>query len=129
MHALPRPMRPLLEVEVRDDGDSVVVRPTGEIDVATIDTFAGYLLPRCTGRVRVDMAAVRYCGAAGVRVLWQANERSRRHGHQLVLLDPPAAILRVLDLLGLRQAFAVEDSRGRVVEDTPGRALEDSRAR
>jgi len=51
--------------------------------------------------VVLEMADVEWMDLTGLGLLVGVNERLRREGHQLVLLDPPRRLRRVLAVSGL----------------------------
>ncbi len=61
--------------------------------------------------VVVEMADVEWIDLTGLGLLVGANERLRRHGHQLVLLDPPPRLRRVLAVSGLGRVLHAATAR------------------
>jgi anti-anti-sigma factor len=62
-------------------------------------------------QVRLDTRAVRYLNSAGIGVLVQLQKLGRPRGVELVLVDPPPAVARPLQLSGLWLRFTVEEDR------------------
>ncbi|MEV4197586.1 STAS domain-containing protein [Micromonospora globbae] len=101
-----------MDVQVHDEGvGEVVLRPVGEIDMATVDVLEKALataLDRPGLRaVVVDLAGVAFLDSSGVRALVDAALRARREGVTLRVVDPRPVVARVLritavgELLGL----------------------------
>ena len=67
-----------------------------EIDAAFASAVAGPLRPAI-----VDMAEVPFLSSMGVRTLMQAIKALHPSGAKLVLLNPPAAVVKVLQTAGL----------------------------
>jgi len=90
----------LLTVTVaRETSDYARLRCTGEIDQATAPLFADALADAVPGRrrVEVDLAEVAFMDSSGINALVQ----NRRPGCELVVVDVPPHIRRVLDITGL----------------------------
>jgi anti-anti-sigma factor len=107
-HDLPSPRAPSesdLGSRTRwKSADAVVVEVTGDIDLCTVARFAAILDDHVRARpgvLRVDLGQVRFLGAAGIRVLRQAERHAGAVGVHFVV-DPggsrPAS--RALELLG-----------------------------
>lgn len=91
------------------DGGTVVVRITGDVDVATAPQLETALTGLIDGQgnlsIRVDLGAVTFIDSTGLTALVQGLRQVRARGGDLVLANPPARILRVLDIGGLTQVF------------------------
>ncbi|WP_439379551.1 STAS domain-containing protein [Amycolatopsis lexingtonensis] len=105
-HGLPTPRVPADGLSDRTrwrTPDAVVVEVTGEIDVCTVARLEATLdehLRAGPGVLRVDLGAVRFLGAAGLRVLMRVHERAVALGVHLVLdAGRSHAAARALDLL------------------------------
>jgi anti-anti-sigma factor len=87
---------------VEREADRIVVRLRGEIDLVSVPALRDELLAM-TGKasVVVDLAAVTFLDATGVGVLVGAHKRLANQGGRLVLVNPPPAIARVLQLAGV----------------------------
>ncbi|GAA3756014.1 STAS domain-containing protein [Micromonospora maritima] len=89
----------------------VVLRPVGEIDIATVTAFRAALWAAPVRPVlRVDLSGVRLLSAAGVRALVAAHLRVRARGGELVLVDPDPVVSRVLRVTGLHRVLPVRES-------------------
>ncbi|RIV41293.1 STAS domain-containing protein [Micromonospora radicis] len=104
-------------VETRVSDEAVCVHPVGVVDIATVAAFRAALWAAPPRReLRVDLSEVRLLSAAGVRALVAARLRVRARGGELVLVDPPPVVERVLRATGLRRVIPV-------VEAAPARVL------
>ncbi|MCZ7422344.1 MULTISPECIES: STAS domain-containing protein [unclassified Micromonospora] len=104
-------------VETVVSGDAVCVRVVGVIDIATVAAFRAALWAAPTRtELRVDLSGVRLLSAAGVRTLVAARLWVRSQGGNLVLVDPPPLVERVLRATGLGRVIPV-------VGGTPERVL------
>jgi stage II sporulation protein AA (anti-sigma F factor antagonist) len=63
-------------------------------------------------RVRLDTRGVGYLNSAGMAVLVQLQKLGQPRGVELVLVDPPPAVARPLQLSGLWLRFTVDDGSG-----------------
>lgn len=83
--------------------DAIVVQVGGEVDLCTAGALEATLAEHvraCPGVLRVDLAEVRFFGAAGLRVLVRAHRSAEAAGVHLVV-DPgrSRAAVRALELL------------------------------
>jgi anti-anti-sigma factor len=94
-----------------------VVNARGELDAATDLQFAAALSPLVAegGVICVDLSAVRFCGAAGINVLFGAVQALGTRG-RVVIYDPPPQVSRVIVVSGLGGVVEVVHSR---VEPAP----------
>ncbi|WP_433528748.1 STAS domain-containing protein [Micromonospora sp. CA-263727] len=95
-------------VETIVSDGAVCVRAVGVIDIATVAAFRAALWAApARPELRVDLSDVRVLSAAGVRTLVAARLWVRAQGGELVLLDPPPVVERVLRATGLRRVIPV----------------------
>jgi len=59
----------------------------------------------------LDLSRLTFMDSYGIRLILQAGERARRHGAALVVVRPPAQVLRVLELVGLDEQLDLVESR------------------
>lgn len=81
-----------------------VVTLTGEHDICTVQALTDALdvaIERDGAGLAVDLSQVEFMGAATLGVLIHARELLRSHGRSLVLRDPSACALQVIELCGL----------------------------
>jgi stage II sporulation protein AA (anti-sigma F factor antagonist) len=102
-------------VDVALDGDTARLTLTGELTDAArrplVRVLTQLLLDRPTlKRVELDLKAVGFMNSAGMSVLVQGHRLGAPRGIALVLVDPPAAVVRPLQLSGLWHRFPVEHS-------------------
>src|SRR5215207_1786295 len=80
----------------------------GEIDLATIDALREHLallVEAGTGDVDVDMAAVTFCDATVLRVLFAAHQTLDADGRHIQIINASAPTTRLLHLAGLDTIF------------------------
>ena len=83
-------------------GDSAVLRLGGELDLAAVPALDGAL--RRTERwsvtsLLVDTAEVGFLDLASITRLTRAHQRMAAQGGGVLVVHPPACLLRVLELL------------------------------
>ena len=69
------------------------------------------------GRVELDLSGVTFMNSAGMAVLVQLQRMTAPRGIEVVLVHPPAAVIRPLQLSGLWHRFPIE---GKVAQPGPG---------
>jgi anti-anti-sigma factor len=100
---------PPLRISAEADGSGPVLRVAGELDLATAEQLRAHLR-QVTGPqpVVVDLAGVDFLDVTGLNVLLDAHRALRAQGGRLVLRRPRPMVLRMLSLLDLPDAVAVE---------------------
>lgn len=102
-----------LEVHTQLGQEWVIVAVKGELDILTAPDLAA-ILEAVRGQRRqmvVDMAAVRFVDAHGLRVL---TEEARAMPEGFVISCPPPLLRRLLAITGLESAVDLREHRPRV---------------
>jgi anti-anti-sigma factor len=111
------------------DGAVATITIAGELTEAArrplVRTMTDLLLGHADLReVRLDVRAVPFMNSAGTAVLVQLQKLGAPRGVDLVLLAPPQAVARPLQLTGLWRRFTIRDDdpgdRGGAEEDQGG---------
>jgi anti-anti-sigma factor len=78
------------------------LRLAGELDLAAAPRLTDALLDFASseGEVHLDLGEVSFVDSSGLRVIL-ALARSRGDNGSVVLLDPSAAIMRILEIMGI----------------------------
>jgi len=101
---------PALRTTVTRSGRRVVVRATGELDLATAPALrraiAGAGSPGPVELV-VDLSGVSFVDAAGLGALLDGSEAVRRGGGDLCLTSPSPMLRRMLRLLDLEARLPI----------------------
>jgi anti-sigma B factor antagonist len=112
------------EISVAHLADAVVVRVTGELDLARVDRFREALegavemeLP-----VRIDLAECTFIDSSGIHAILNGIERQNGTGGISVTAASPA-VRRVLDLVGLGEILGSAAGRLAAAENGGGRGL------
>jgi anti-sigma B factor antagonist len=91
-------------VEVEPGDESVVVHVTGELDMASAETFeAAVSSAPASSHVVIDLDACSFLDSAGVRVITAAM----RGADRLSIVATDAGVLRVLEITGIDTLVSV----------------------
>lgn len=118
---------PLRLEYLRQDG-TVVVRVTGEVDVATSPVLRDELVKLIDDQgnlsVQLDLQGLSFIDSTGIGVLVGLLRRLRDKGGDLTLANPRPSTMRVLEIVGLTQVFEirVDGATGAEGADRPGPA-------
>ena len=96
-----------LAYQVAADGRATV-RVRGELDIATADQAYAYLrdvVDNQDGPVTMNLSELSFCDAAGLGVLARVAGHARRSGRSLKLTAARPALLRIMHITGLDEAF------------------------
>lgn len=103
--AAARPPEPFA-VEVHWRGHVAILQPSGELDLATIETLRAALDDiEIAGAVVLDLRGLSFVDSAGVHLLIELHQRAQRDGFRLALLAPPAPVDSAIRLCGLYEAL------------------------
>ena len=105
---LARAMQLELAYQVTNDGRATV-RVRGELDIATADQAYAYLRDvvdnNQDGPVTMNLSELTFCDAAGLGVLARLARHARRTGRSLKLTAARPALLRIMRITGMDEAF------------------------
>jgi anti-sigma B factor antagonist len=96
-----------LAYQVAADGRATV-RVRGELDIATADQAYTYLrdvVDSQDGPVMMNLSELSFCDAAGLGVLARVAGYARRSGRSLKLTAARPALLRIMHITGMDEAF------------------------
>jgi anti-anti-sigma factor len=102
-------------VDVQRRSDVAIVRPHGELDMATAETLRAALdAVENAGRLVLDLRGLSFVDSSGLHLLVALHERAQRDGFQLTLIAPAAPANKAIRLSGLDQAlpFVAADDAG-----------------
>lgn len=92
---------------VATDGNATV-RARGELDIATADQAYAYLrdvVDSQDGPITINLAGLTFCDAAGLGALARAQGHARRTGRTLKLAAAQPALLRIMRITRMDEAF------------------------
>jgi anti-sigma B factor antagonist len=101
-----------LTVNVEQDGDALVIRPSGELDIATIMVLDAALRKAMNGgasAVIVDLKGLTFIDSSGLRLLVIAADRSRCNGSRLRMLRGSAPVERMFEVTGMDHSLPFID--------------------
>jgi len=104
----PRPFA----VGVQRRNGVVIVKPHGELDLATVETLRGALDGiEDALRVVLDLRGLSFLDSTGLHLMVALDERAQRDGFQLTIVAPAAPVDKAIRVSGLDRAlpFAAAD--------------------
>lgn len=90
-----------------------VVAVAGEVDIDTAPLFEDRLLG-LAGSIRLDLRAVTFMDASGVRALVRMHEHCEREGRSFSIQASSSHVERLLTSLGLYDVLTDDQVRGRL---------------
>jgi anti-anti-sigma factor len=111
-----------LTVRVEHDGEALVVRAFGEVDLSNAKTLEQELRRAIAGdaaAVILDLGGVSFIDSAGLRVLLLTAKQSLRNGGRLSLLRGSAPVEQAIDVAGVERWLPLVDGRADTGSPTP----------
>lgn len=106
-------MEPVFEVDAGAVNGEVLVRFVGELDIAAIgdahDGVVGVLDQNPNGPLIVDLEGLTFCDSSGIRELLVLQRLANARGREMVLRHVLPNVTRVLEVVGLSDAFTIEE--------------------
>lgn len=102
-----------LQVETEQRGESVILRPAGEIDLARSPALRSALSrtqDARPARLVVDLQKVPYMDSSGVATLVEAMQVARRYRGSLVLCGMQERVRSIFEIARLNTVFRIVDS-------------------
>jgi anti-anti-sigma factor len=93
-------MPPNLNITVNDDGQTLVVMPSGEVDMFTTPELAAALDQRANGHRAIvcDLSRVTFLDSTGLRLLLTVG---REEPERFAIANPSETVERLLELTGM----------------------------
>jgi|SRR6187200_1695281 anti-sigma B factor antagonist len=104
----------MITIAEERNGEITIVDINGRVDSNTAKSFEERLVGLLQSghkRVMVDLKHLVYISSAGCRVLLVATKAAQKNGAQLALCNLTAEVMRVFELGGLADFFAIYPSR------------------
>jgi anti-sigma B factor antagonist len=104
---------PLLRVERIVEGDVVILRASGEIDLSTTPLLAERFDQeevRTDVPLVVDLTGVDFLASSGLGLLAERSQRYAERGARLTVVAAHRAVLRSIELTGLSEIITVVSS-------------------
>jgi anti-anti-sigma factor len=105
------PLEPF-DIDVVHRDGVVVVRPKGELDLASAPELRKILDELCRQKANVllELDELTFIDSTGVRLIWDIDAKSRQDGMSLQLTTGPPDVMRVFDLTGLTARLPFRDA-------------------
>ncbi len=101
---------PVMAVTTESRGEAVIVRPSGDVDLAGSPTLRVELRRvqgNKPGRVVIDLSSVPYMDSSGVATLVEAMQVARRSGTKLVLCGLQDKVRSIFEIARLDTVFTI----------------------
>jgi anti-sigma B factor antagonist len=108
-----------LQVDYRTDGDTVVIRLAGELDIASAPELEQAIDRAIASRallVIVDLHKLEFMDSTGVRLLVRAHQSALQSRHRFAVVRGSPQVDRLLALTGLDDHLMLFDQLGELVE-------------
>ena len=91
------------DITVEREPGLMIIRPIGELDIASADKLAAVVDRECVGQpdLLIDLSGLSFLDCAGLRVLLYADARAKSNACNLRLIRGPAIVQRVTRLAGI----------------------------
>lgn len=109
-----------LQVEVRTEGLSEIVKPAGELDHHTAELLRAPLdeaLEQGRARLVIDCSELEFCDSTGLNVLLGARLKAEAAGGGVHLAGMLPVVARVFEITGAEAVFTVHDSLEAALSD------------
>jgi anti-sigma B factor antagonist len=101
------------DVSVRRQGSTLVVVPSGELDIATVDRVRGALAERADGEgVEIDLRGLQFLDTSGLQLVVETHRHAREAGYDLRIVRGSPHVQRVFEIAGLDRVLPFEDAPG-----------------
>jgi anti-sigma B factor antagonist len=104
---------PAIALAVEHDEQGAVVRVGGDLEFGTAASLRSALIDLaqqgCDPLI-VDIQALDFIDSTGLSLLVQAKQRIEAQGQRFILRNPSTRVLRVLEISGLADLFAIEQT-------------------
>ncbi|MGW6907847.1 anti-sigma factor antagonist [Streptomyces sp. NPDC054940] len=108
---------------LRPDGDRIIVKIRGELDLDTSEQFRGVLreaLSRSVRGIDLDLQDVSFCDCSALNILLSLRHRALEQGKTVAVHSTGTAVDRLLTLSGTHTFFARSGPEGREAADRHG---------
>ena len=110
---MPEPLPPSFAIAASGDDGRQTLRLSGELDISVEAEYAAALdtaLATGSATLLLDLRDLEFMDSCGIRMLLDAQRHCAAHNRRLVLVRPPRAVLRPLDICGLTGHFEMVDA-------------------
>lgn len=101
------------EVAARREDGWLVVAPTGELDIATVDAARAEADRRADGEnLLIDLSGLEFLDTSGIAFVVEAYRSAGTDGFALRIVRARPAVQRVFEIAGLDNVLPFEDGGG-----------------
>ena len=105
-------------VDVRRQGEALVVAPRGDVDLATVGQVRHALDGAGeAATVVLDLRGVDFLDTSGLQLVLEQRRRAEREGIALVLVRGHRGVQRIFDVAGMTAALAFVDDPAEALAD------------
>jgi anti-sigma B factor antagonist len=101
------------QVDAQPEPRGMRVRPTGEIDLATVGSIRRKI-DECVAagceRLVLDLRGVTFMDSTGLHLALDAHAAARKEGWELLVVEGPDSVQRVFEVTGLRDRLPFVDT-------------------
>lgn len=100
-------------VQVRTEGEAVIIAVSGELDLATSPSFEAELDRASSsgvGLLVIDLRELEFMDSTGLSVIVKAHQRLHQAGRALCLIRGPQQVQRLLDLTGVAERLPLANT-------------------
>lgn len=93
-----------VDIDVTDEAETAIVRPTGEIDIATgpvLEAKVEDLVEAGIRRCAIDLTGVEFIDSAGLQMVLASRAALRRVGGEFSVKGASPSVARILDISGM----------------------------
>lgn len=94
-----------MDISTRDEGDWLLVQPTGEIDIATARSVESHLA--ANRDTILDLTKVTFMDSTGLRTVVGVHNRLNEAEHRLRIVVPDGPVERIIAITGLTDALDI----------------------
>jgi anti-anti-sigma factor len=99
------------EVNVHREDGTLVIVPSGELDIATVDRVRTALAERAADEsVQIDLRNLSFLDTSGLQLVVETHRRARQEGYPLRILRGSANVQRVFEIAGLDAVLPFADA-------------------
>ncbi|MEA2308217.1 MAG: anti-sigma factor antagonist [Thermoleophilaceae bacterium] len=111
-----------LSLETREEGDSVKIAVSGELDLSSALTFDEEMRraeERCPETLVLDLRRLRFMDSTGLRLIMSAQARSRTRGRRFAVVLGSDPVKRLFRLAGVNRRLEIVEHPSAVLGPPP----------
>jgi anti-anti-sigma factor len=101
---------PEFTVDVRREGEVVVVAPKGEIDLSTVERLRAAIEEQERDQLLLDLRDVDFLDSSGLTLILELHRRAEENGASFVLGRGPEPVQRIFAMTGLAHRLRFADA-------------------